>query len=183
MVIFMEETTSKAPQKPSGDRPNGNHNNKGGRHRNKRSRHWQSNQQTNAAEKQNAQANNTSGGAQKNHQNGNNHNRKPAPKPTDPINATEEISITTGVSDALAREAEEQDREADERGNELDLIIEAEQRQQDLLTANIPDVIPEGKTIIIGVRFRVGGKSYYFSPESLRCKVGQHVIVETARGL
>ena len=36
---------------------------------------------------------------------------------------------------------------------------------------------------IIGVRFRNAGKVYYFSPESLEMKVGDSVIVETARGI
>ena len=36
---------------------------------------------------------------------------------------------------------------------------------------------------IIGVRFRNVGKVYYFDPNSLSIKVGDHVIVETARGV
>lgn len=36
---------------------------------------------------------------------------------------------------------------------------------------------------IIGVRFRKAGKIYFFSPENMDIKVGQHVIVETARGV
>lgn len=36
---------------------------------------------------------------------------------------------------------------------------------------------------IIGVRFRNVGKVYYFNPKSLEIKVGDHVIVETARGV
>ena len=47
----------------------------------------------------------------------------------------------------------------------------------------IPDVIPEGKIIIAGIRFRAGGKTYFFDPGSLTCKAGQYAIVETARGL
>jgi cell fate regulator YaaT (PSP1 superfamily) len=47
----------------------------------------------------------------------------------------------------------------------------------------IPDVLPEGKIIIAGIRFRAGGKTYFFDPGSLICKVGQYAIVETARGL
>ncbi len=38
-------------------------------------------------------------------------------------------------------------------------------------------------TKIIGVRFRKTGKIYYFSPEDLPIEKGQHVIVETARGV
>jgi cell fate regulator YaaT (PSP1 superfamily) len=36
---------------------------------------------------------------------------------------------------------------------------------------------------IIGVRFRKAGKVYYFSPADYEVKKGQHVIVETARGV
>lgn len=38
-------------------------------------------------------------------------------------------------------------------------------------------------TTIIGVRFRNVGKVYYFSPKDLDVCVGDHVIVETARGV
>lgn len=36
---------------------------------------------------------------------------------------------------------------------------------------------------VIGVRFRTAGKIYYFSPRELSIKRGDHVIVETARGI
>lgn len=36
---------------------------------------------------------------------------------------------------------------------------------------------------IIGVRFKSGGKVYYFSPNKLSVDVGNNVIVETARGI
>jgi len=36
---------------------------------------------------------------------------------------------------------------------------------------------------IVGVRFRQAGKIYYFSPGDLKIEVGQHVIVETVRGV
>ena len=38
-------------------------------------------------------------------------------------------------------------------------------------------------TEIVGVRFRDTGKVYYFSPEGITAKEGEHVVVETARGL
>lgn len=37
--------------------------------------------------------------------------------------------------------------------------------------------------LIIGVRFRKSGKVYYFDPEKKTIKKGDHVIVETARGI
>lgn len=36
---------------------------------------------------------------------------------------------------------------------------------------------------IIGVRFRSAGKIYYFSPKGMEIKSGEHVVVETARGV
>ena len=36
---------------------------------------------------------------------------------------------------------------------------------------------------IVGVRFRNAGKIYYFDPKKLAIKKGDHVIVETARGI
>ncbi|MCR5835824.1 MAG: stage 0 sporulation family protein [Lachnospiraceae bacterium] len=36
---------------------------------------------------------------------------------------------------------------------------------------------------VVGVRFRRTGKIYHFSPDNLNIEVGQHVIVETARGV
>ena len=36
---------------------------------------------------------------------------------------------------------------------------------------------------VIGVRFRQAGKIYYFSPGKLKINRGDHVIVETARGI
>ena len=47
----------------------------------------------------------------------------------------------------------------------------------------IPEVVPEGKLVIAGIRFRAGGKTYFFDPGELTCKAGQYAIVETARGL
>ena len=38
-------------------------------------------------------------------------------------------------------------------------------------------------TTIIGVRFRTAGKVYYFDPLDFEVKAGDHVIVETARGV
>lgn len=38
-------------------------------------------------------------------------------------------------------------------------------------------------TEIIGIRFRSGGKVYYFSPKKIRFHIGEKAIVETARGV
>ena len=36
---------------------------------------------------------------------------------------------------------------------------------------------------VIGVRFKVTGKTYYFAPNGITSSVGDHLIVETARGI
>ena len=36
---------------------------------------------------------------------------------------------------------------------------------------------------VIGIRFRTAGKIYYFDPKDIEVKRGDHVIVETARGV
>ena len=36
---------------------------------------------------------------------------------------------------------------------------------------------------VVGVRFRTAGKIYYFNPDKYKIKKGDHVIVETARGV
>lgn len=38
-------------------------------------------------------------------------------------------------------------------------------------------------SVIVGVRFKNGGKTYYFDPGQMKFSVGDHAIVETARGL
>ena len=38
-------------------------------------------------------------------------------------------------------------------------------------------------TKVIGVRFRTAGKVYFFDPAGRDIKTGEHVIVETARGI
>ena len=38
-------------------------------------------------------------------------------------------------------------------------------------------------TKVVGVRFRNVGKIYYFNPKNYKVKAGDHVIVETARGI
>ncbi len=47
----------------------------------------------------------------------------------------------------------------------------------------IPDVIPDDKVVVVGVRFRTGGKTYFFDPGSLTCQAGEYAVVETARGI
>ena len=43
--------------------------------------------------------------------------------------------------------------------------------------ATLPETVE-----VVGIKFREGGKTYYFSPEGLTVNKDDHVIVETARG-
>ena len=36
---------------------------------------------------------------------------------------------------------------------------------------------------VVGVRFKTGGKVYFFDPQDFDIQKGDHVIVDTARGL
>ena len=47
----------------------------------------------------------------------------------------------------------------------------------------IPDVLPADKVVVVGIRFRPGGKTYFFDPGEQTCTAGKYAIVETARGL
>lgn len=47
----------------------------------------------------------------------------------------------------------------------------------------IPSPLPEGKVVVTGIRFRTGGKTYFFDPGNIPCTAGQFAVVETARGL
>ena len=38
-------------------------------------------------------------------------------------------------------------------------------------------------TKVVGVRFKTGGKVYFFDPQDFEIKKGDHVIVDTARCL
>lgn len=64
---------------------------------------------------------------------------------------------------------------------ELERILESDIFAR--VEETIPEVIPEGKVVIAGIRFRTGGKTYFFDPGEHTCVVGKYAIVETARGL
>ncbi len=49
-------------------------------------------------------------------------------------------------------------------------------------TANAPELEENGKTEIVGVRFKKNGKTYYFAPAGLKLSQDTRVIVDTSRG-
>ena len=64
---------------------------------------------------------------------------------------------------------------------EVERILEQDIFARDEET--IPDELPEGKVVVAGIRFRTGGKTYFFDPGEHTCVAGKYAIVETARGL
>ncbi len=53
------------------------------------------------------------------------------------------------------------------------------------MSEEIKNPVASGKkeTEVVGINFREMGKVYYFAPGALKLKLGQHVVVETARGV
>ena len=47
---------------------------------------------------------------------------------------------------------------------------------------NAPAIDPDGQTEIVSIRFRDGGKSYFFAPGEFRLSAGDRVVTDTARG-
>ena len=54
---------------------------------------------------------------------------------------------------------------------------------QEPISANVTPKEDAVMVEIIGVRFKEGGKTYYFAPNNITAKKGDYVIVDTARGL
>ncbi|MBQ2765437.1 MAG: stage 0 sporulation family protein [Clostridia bacterium] len=71
----------------------------------------------------------------------------------------------------------------DEIVEELNSITSADaKRIEDYESINEPEVELK-KYEIVGIRFKSGGKIYYFDPNGLKLAYGESVIVETSRGL
>ena len=45
------------------------------------------------------------------------------------------------------------------------------------------NILPQEATVmVVDIQFRPGQKIYYFDPNGIACKAGDHVIIDTARG-
>ena len=82
----------------------------------------------------------------------------------------------------------EEEAVLEEDGNDEEIISEQEDElyTDDLVDEGGADEVTEPKKPfydVVGVRFRDGGKIYYFDPNDIDCDQNTHVIVETARGL
>ena len=84
------------------------------------------------------------------------------------------------IEDAVTAENTRTEPENAPDAAELERILETDIFARP--TETIPDVIPEGKVVITGIRFRTGGKTYFFDPGDIACTAGKYAIVETARG-
>ena len=92
-------------------------------------------------------------------------------------------------------ELDETELELDEAEAEVQEMIEEEAASEEEFFEEEPSSTPceEGESCpkepkkpfyeVVGVRFREGGKMYYFEPNNIDCGENSHVIVETARGL
>ena len=90
---------------------------------------------------------------------------------------------------------DETELELDEAEAEVQEMIEEEAASEEEFFEEEPSSTPceEGESCpkepkkpfyeVVGVRFREGGKMYYFEPNNIDCGENSHVIVETARGL
>ncbi len=73
--------------------------------------------------------------------------------------------------------------------DELNSITSADAERLESEEEYVPEPTPEkpevelAKYKVVGIRFKVGGKIYYFDPQSFEIKKGDSVIVETSRGL
>ena len=103
-------------------------------------------------------------------------NIRRAPVQTDLPDMEHLLIEDVGGADSLRSEPENAPDAA-----ELERILEADIFARPVEV--IPEVIPEGKVVITGIRFRTGGKTYFFDPGSITCTTGKYAIVETARGL
>lgn len=56
--------------------------------------------------------------------------------------------------------------------------VAPEQSEAEVPAADVPEQVE-----VVGVRFKAGGKTYYFDPDGKKYKADTHAIVETARGL
>ncbi len=86
---------------------------------------------------------------------------------------------------APLHEAEVHDPAAEEAARKLldeegPLLFRQPKEQTDEVADNER---PVETTEVVGIRFKLPGKVYYFAPGELKLKCGSHAIVETARGL
>ena len=64
------------------------------------------------------------------------------------------------------------------------ISISAEELLSPVLDGDSAKGLPKSEQLeVIGVQFRASGKSYYFDPKGKKVRVGNFVVVETARGL
>ena len=108
---------------------------------------------------------------QQNQQKPNDYKRRPKHKKN---NKPSQQNLTDSSAVQNATTLLEDSAEIEVPSELIDIYEEQQQREE-----KSDDTLVE----IIGVRFKEGGKTYYFAPNNITAKKGQYVIVETARGL
>ena len=71
----------------------------------------------------------------------------------------------------------------EEESEELKVLEEAEQSEPAAEEEIVEQVVLTGSVEVVDVRFKAGGKVYYFDPKGLTVRAGQNVIIETSRGI
>ena len=108
--------------------------------------------------------------------------RKPRRKsePKDPAPAQEKPAPRAPRGDRVERIANKQ-RES--RGIEYTEPTEEYKEMYEYVT-ELPEKPAEEKTVeVVGIKFRGGGKVYYFDPAGIEFTKGDHAVVETVRGV
>ena len=101
---------------------------------------------------------------------------KPFNKPTPQTESDEATDIVKNIPEAPVSE-EVTEELSDEYYEALPHIDEESQPADEEIKEGTEELVE-----IIGVRFKAGGKTYYFEPNGIVGKKGMNVIVETARG-
>ena len=103
------------------------------------------------------------------------------------------VKQNKAVNEALP---DENELDSEDTVTEEDPVCEIEidnEAADEFSCAQVDDIAPPEKELskepkkpfyeVVGVRFREGGKVYYFDPNNIDCDKDDHVVVETARGL
>ena len=100
-------------------------------------------------------------------------NRQPAPETKETSAAPEE-----GISETAVTVTVGNDLQAEVAANR-----DAERVEENLIPEAVLSTEPVPQIVVVGIRFRGTGKTYYFDPAGIAFKDGDHAIVETVRGV
>ncbi|MBE6991985.1 MAG: hypothetical protein E7430_05355 [Ruminococcaceae bacterium] len=93
-----------------------------------------------------------------------------------------EPSVLLVGEDGSRQDAPEEPEKTEESAELLELE-EAEENESFAKEAPAEENALTGSVEVVDVRFKAGGKVYYFDPRGLAVRAGQNVIIETSRGI